>query len=128
MATTALTGARIFDSTVWHDEGAVLIGDGRILGIVAPADIPAAATVDRVEGGVLVPGFIDAQVNGGGGVLLNDAPTARSMELIWQAHRRFGTCRLLPTLVPTDVGGLDGALDEGRWAGGEVHALDVGGQ
>src|SRR5215475_10864703 len=127
MATTALTGTRIFDSTVWHDEGAVLIGDGRILGIVARADIPADATVDRVEGGVLVPGFIDAQVNGGGGVLLNDAPTARSMELIWQAHRRFGTCRLLPTLVTTGAAGLDAALAAARQAGGGVLGLHLEG-
>jgi N-acetylglucosamine-6-phosphate deacetylase len=127
MATTALTGARIFDGSSWHDEGAVLIGDGRILGIVARAAIPGDATVDRVEGGLLVPGFIDAQVNGGGGILLNDAPTAGSMESIWQAHRRFGTCRLLPTLVTTDAAGLEAALAAARQAGEGVLGLHLEG-
>src|SRR5262249_12631875 len=74
-----------------------------------------------------VPGFIDAQVNGGGGVLLNDAPTARSMERISQAHRRFGTCRLLPTLVTTDAAGLDAALAAARQAGEGVLGLHLEG-
>ena len=53
-------------------------------------------------GAFLAPGFIDLQVNGGGGVLLNDDPTADGMRAIARAHRRFGTTACLPTLI-TDL-------------------------
>src|SRR3546814_2808370 len=48
---------------------------------------------------VLVPGFIDLQVNGGGGVMLNDKPTVAGLRTICTAHARFGTTALLPTLI-----------------------------
>jgi len=48
---------------------------------------------------VLAPGFIDAQANGGGGVLLNDAPTSDGVRTICDAHAKFGTTALLPTLI-----------------------------
>jgi N-acetylglucosamine-6-phosphate deacetylase len=68
----ALAGARIFDGRRWHDDSALLVGGGSIDGIV-----PTGAVTDRplrlVAGGMLAPGFIDLQVNGGGGALLNDA-------------------------------------------------------
>ena len=44
-------------------------------------------------------GFIDLQVNGGGGILLNDQPTPDAMRAIAQAHRRYGTTSCLPTLI-----------------------------
>ena len=47
----------------------------------------------------LAPGFIDTQVNGGGDVLFNDAPTPDGIPAIAAAHRRFGTTGLLPTLI-----------------------------
>src|SRR5690606_2718862 len=52
-----------------------------------------------LEGGSLVPGFIDAQVNGGGGVLFNNTPTVEGVAAIARAHRRYGTTGLLPTLI-----------------------------
>ena len=107
---TALAGARIFDSERWHDGSAVLIRDGAIAGIVRQSDLPADAAVQRLDGGMLVPGFIDAQVNGGGGVLLNDTPTAEAMDRIAAAHRAFGTCRLLPTLITTGTDTMRAAL------------------
>lgn len=53
--------------------------------------------------GVLVPGFFDTQVNGGGGVLFNDHPTAEAIETIGAAHRQFGTTSFLPTLISDDL-------------------------
>ena len=52
-----------------------------------------------LAGGVLAPGFIDLQVNGGGGVLLNDRPDVEGIAAICAAHGRLGTTGLLPTLV-----------------------------
>ena len=48
---------------------------------------------------MLAPGFVDLQVNGGGGVMLNDHPDVASIETICRAHAPFGTTALLPTLI-----------------------------
>ena len=48
---------------------------------------------------MLAPGFVDLQVNGGGGVMLNDHPDVEGIETICRAHAPFGTTALLPTLI-----------------------------
>ena len=127
MTISALTGARIFDGDRWHDRSAVLVRDGIVLDIAPESAVPADATVEKLEGGLLAPGFIDAQVNGGGGVLLNDVPTAEAMGRIAAAHRTFGTCRLLPTLVTTSVESTRAALAAARHAGSGVAGLHLEG-
>ncbi len=78
----------------------MLVSGGRVDGIVSAAKIPQdIEAVHDLEDGTLVPGFIDLQVNGGGGVLFNAAPTAQSLRTIAAAHRQFGTTGLLPTLI-----------------------------
>ena len=56
-----------------------------------------------LAGRLLLPGFIDTQVNGGGGVLFNDDPSVESIVEIGRAHRRFGTTGFLPTLISDDL-------------------------
>lgn len=99
MTRFAIAGAEIFDGTKRRSRHTVIIEDARILDVVRENDIPSDLPVQRVTGGVLAPGFIDAQANGGGGVLLNDAPTADGVRTICDAHARFGTTALLPTLI-----------------------------
>ena len=65
-------------------------------------------------GKLLLPGFIDTQVNGGGGVLFNDAPTVESIDAIGRAHRQFGTTAFLPTLVSDDLQVVADALSATR--------------
>lgn len=60
--------------------------------------------------GLLAPGFIDLQVNGGGGALFNDNPGVAAIETIATAHRRFGTTGLLPTLISDDLEKVDAAI------------------
>ena len=93
-----LTGARLFTGEHMLDGEGVLIEDGTVLDI---SRTPAgkAETVQLPEDTLLVPGFIDAQVNGGGGVLFNETPTEAGIRAIVAAHRRFGTTGLLPTLI-----------------------------
>jgi len=92
------TGARIFDGERFHDERALIVKDGRVEAIVGLNDLPEGDVV-TLAGGVLSAGFIDAQVNGGGGRMLNDEPSPNSMYMIADGHRPYGTTALLPTLI-----------------------------
>ena len=114
---TAISGARIFDGEIWHDDKALVIGaDGRITGIADPRELPDGTSLLTVDGGMLVPGFVDLQVNGGGGVLLNDCPDADGIETICKAHCRFGTTALLATLISDTTEVTCRAIEAGRHA------------
>jgi N-acetylglucosamine-6-phosphate deacetylase len=96
----AVLASRVFDGNRWHFEAAVLIRRGRVAEIASWGEVPPDWSQARVPGDAfLAPGFIDLQVNGGGGVLLNDQPTADGMRAIAKAHRRYGTTGCLPTLI-----------------------------
>src|SRR6476659_4513783 len=96
----AIVTGRVFDGRGWHRDAAVMVQDGRIVGLASLGEIPSDWPQSRVPAGVFVTaGFIDLQVNGGGGVLLNDHPTADGMRAIARAHRRYGTTACLPTLI-----------------------------
>src|ERR1700687_3967545 len=96
----AISADRIFDGFGWHNNAALLINRGTVRSIM-PGDQSAADWPTQVmpPGTVLAPGFIDLQVNGGGGILLNDGPTPDAMRAIARAHRRYGTTSCLPTLI-----------------------------
>jgi N-acetylglucosamine-6-phosphate deacetylase len=98
-ALTAITGARIFDGDLWHEGSALLIDDGKVAAIVPHREVPADARAVPMDDLSLVPGFVDLQVNGGGGVLLNEQPDLEGIRTICAAHARFGTTGLLPTLI-----------------------------
>ena len=86
----ALSAGRIFDGQALRPGGVVLIDDGRILDIVEVPP-PGVATHTLPDGAILAPGYIDLQVNGGGGVLFNDAITPEALRIIATAHARCGT-------------------------------------
>ncbi|NBJ09746.1 N-acetylglucosamine-6-phosphate deacetylase [Microvirga arsenatis] len=94
----ALTGARIFDGSHLLDGRAVVVENGRILAVPGESDLGTGIERRRVEG-LLAPGFIDVQVNGGGGALYNDVRTVEGIRIIAQAHRAYGTVGLLPTFI-----------------------------
>lgn len=109
--TTALTHARVLTDAGWRDDLAVLIEGGNIAGLLPLTD-PRLRDMPQqdLDHAMLVPGFIDVQVNGGGGVLFNDAPTVETIRRIGTAHRRFGTTGFLPTLISDDVAVMRAAL------------------
>ncbi len=102
----AIAGARIFDSQAWHDDTALLIEFGYVAGIVPASEIPANAERITLDGGMIVPGFIVLQVNGGGGVLFNNDTSLEAIRTICAAHAQFGTTALLPTLI-TDTAAVN---------------------
>lgn len=120
---TAFSGARIFDGHEWHDDAALLVEFGYVSGIVPIADTPAHAHRTALADGMLVPGFVDLQVNGGGGILFNNAPTFASLQTICAAHAQFGTTALLPTLI-TDTAEIN---EQAIAAGMAAHAERIPG-
>ena len=71
MTRIAIVNGRIATGDGILDGATITVADGRIAAIDADG---AADTVVNLAGGWLMPGFVDTQVNGGGGVLLNDDP------------------------------------------------------
>lgn len=122
----ALLAGRVFDGTRWHDDAAVLIREGRIAGVRRSGEVPGDWPHERLPAGtVIAPGFIDLQVNGGGGVLLNDQPTTDGMRAIARAHRRFGTTACLPTLITDTRERMAGAITAARSIAGRDGILGL---
>ncbi|MFI8719264.1 N-acetylglucosamine-6-phosphate deacetylase [Stenotrophomonas sp. NPDC077464] len=115
---TVLRNARILTADGFRDDLALVIEEGRITALVSDAAPQLGSAAEQVDlgGGWLLPGFIDAQVNGGGGVLFNNAPDVESLRTLAAAHRRFGTTALLPTLISDDVQVMRTAIDATREA------------
>ncbi len=95
----ALTGARVFDGEAMRGGFAVVIDGERIREVVPVDKIDREIERVALRGGILAPGFVDVQVNGGGGALLNDNPTSEIVKRIAESHRKFGTTGLLPTVI-----------------------------
>jgi N-acetylglucosamine-6-phosphate deacetylase len=102
--TVALVNGRVLGEEGLIEGHSVLIDAGRIVDIVADSD-PRCRNAQRHDlgGRMLLPGFIDLQVNGGGGFLFNDSPSVDTIREIGQAHRKFGTTGFLPTLISADL-------------------------
>ena len=115
MTRKIFTGARIFDGERFHDERALIVKDGRVEAIVGRNDLPEGEVV-TLDGGVLSAGFIDAQVNGGGGRMLNDEPSSDSMYMIADGHRPYGTTALLPTLITDTAEATAAAIEAAKVA------------
>ncbi|PKR54300.1 N-acetylglucosamine-6-phosphate deacetylase [Thalassospira marina] len=119
MTVLAIKNARLFDGEQFHDDACVIVENGKI-SAVSPASIPDGADIFDARGNVLAPGFIDVQVNGGGGILLNHTPSVDGIRQITAGHRQFGTTAMLPTLI-TDtrekmlaaIEAVKNAIDEG---------------
>jgi N-acetylglucosamine-6-phosphate deacetylase len=95
----ALTGARVFDGEAFHDGMAVVVEGRNVKALLPEREIPSSIQVIGLSGGLLAPGFIDVQVNGGGGALLNYGPSVNVVRVIADSHRRFGTTGMLPTVI-----------------------------
>ncbi len=102
MTITALSGAAIFNGETLRDGLTLLISDGKVSGIVPARETPAEAVRVALNGGILAPGFVDLQVNGGGGFMLNADPSVATLRAMARAHLSLGTTAFLPTLI-TDI-------------------------
>jgi N-acetylglucosamine-6-phosphate deacetylase len=115
---TALHNARVATPGGMLEGHCVVIEESRISAICQQA--PNGAERIDLAGQLLLPGFIDVQVNGGGGRLFNDDPSVETISIMAAAHRRFGTTGLLPTLISDNfsvieraIAAVDAAIDSG---------------
>jgi N-acetylglucosamine-6-phosphate deacetylase len=122
----AVLADRMFDGRRWHESAAVLVRDGRVAAIEAGARVPADWPQTKLPPGVfLTAGFVDLQVNGGGGVLLNDHPTPEGMRAIARAHRCYGTTACLPTLITDTRERMREAVAAARTMAGQDGVLGL---
>ena len=110
----AFRNGRILTDAGIEQDRTLLVRDGSIEALSGAREIVGADRIVDLGGALLVPGFIDAQVNGGGGVLFNDDPSVETIAAIARAHRRFGTTGFLPTLISDDLDVVVSAIDAVR--------------
>ena len=110
MTDFAITNARVFDGTDFHNGKAVIVRNGKVDAIVESSDITENINVIDAKNQTLAPGLIDVQVNGGGGVLLNDEPDVDGIRAIMAAHRKYGTTAMLPTLITDPRDKMEAAI------------------
>lgn len=111
MPETAYIAHRVFDGTALHDDAALLVKDGRAAAITARDAIPQGVARTDLGPGIIAPGFVDLQVNGGGGLMFNDAPTVDTLRRMAGALRRLGTTAFLPTLITDTPATTRAAID-----------------
>ncbi|HCQ64502.1 MAG TPA: N-acetylglucosamine-6-phosphate deacetylase [Rhodobacteraceae bacterium] len=104
-------GGPIFDGTDLRDDCALRLEDGVVA--VLDGDDKVATMGEEIDlaGDILAPAYVDLQVNGGGGVMFNDAPTPDTLARMAEAHARLGTGTILPTLITDTPGHTRAAID-----------------
>lgn len=113
----AILAPFLFDGTRLLPDRAVILEGDRVAAIISPSEVPQSLPIARPEGAAyLAPGLIDLQVNGGGGVLFNDALTEEGLARIAGAHRALGTSCLQPTLISGSTEQIEAALNAVRAA------------
>ncbi|TPW29589.1 N-acetylglucosamine-6-phosphate deacetylase [Pararhizobium mangrovi] len=117
----SIRAPRIFDGERWHEDATLDIEPGGRVGALRGGDARTVETDGTLtlEGGMLVPGFVDLQVNGGGGVLFNERTDVEGIATICRAHARYGTTALLTTLVTDTPEITRSALEAGAAAARE---------
>jgi N-acetylglucosamine-6-phosphate deacetylase len=123
----AFRNGRILSTQGIESDRAVLVRAGRVEALVEAREAAGADQIIDLHGGLLAPGFIDCQVNGGGGELFNDDPSVETVATIARAHRQFGTTGFLPTLISDDLDVVARAIDAVRAAiaGGVPGVLGI---
>ncbi|WP_133407179.1 N-acetylglucosamine-6-phosphate deacetylase [Parashewanella tropica] len=117
----AIINANVFDGHQLYEDHAVVFNADRIVSVTSMDTLDGNIEVDTdLQNSLIIPSFIDLQVNGGGGVMFNDAPSVETLTTMAQGHRLFGTGAMMPTLITDDyevmeqaIVATDEAIEEG---------------
>ncbi len=112
----AISGARIFTGDTFLEGHSLIVQNGRIEALVKDEDLELELPRCQLRGGILAPGFIDIQVNGGGDVLFNNDTSSEGLGKMMAGHRRFGTTGMMPTLISDDLAVLKAGVEAVRTA------------
>ncbi|WP_299737452.1 N-acetylglucosamine-6-phosphate deacetylase [uncultured Roseobacter sp.] len=107
----AFVGARIHDGQTLYHNHALLVGRDGALSTCPRDSLPQGCPTEHLSGGIITPGFVDLQVNGGGGVMFNDHQTVDALNTIAEAHATTGAIALLPTLITDTAERTSAAID-----------------
>ena len=120
MSETLFIGGQILLDGKLQEGKAIAVANGRVIDILDAELATSTAESVHIGDGLLLPGFVDLQVNGGGGKLLNDDPSVETIQTIAKAHAQFGTTAMLPTLISDDlekvkaaISAVDHAIEQG---------------
>lgn len=116
MSRFVMSGVDIFDGVRTLRNAAMVVRDGVIESVLEEPTADPDLVIEHLDGGTIAPGFVDIQVNGGGGVLLNDQPNVEGVRAICAAHLALGTTSLLPTVITDREDVTFGAIDAVRKA------------
>ncbi|MCL4106648.1 UNVERIFIED_CONTAM: hypothetical protein GTU68_009782 [Idotea baltica] len=95
----AIKTKRLFDGEQWLEQHSIIIENGLVSQILANKELNSAVQRSTITAGIVAPGFIDLQVNGGGGVMLSASPCQETIETMTAAHRLGGTTSMMPTAL-----------------------------
>ncbi|RCW26962.1 N-acetylglucosamine 6-phosphate deacetylase [Vibrio parahaemolyticus] len=110
----ALSNCKIYTGSDVLTDHAVIIENDLIQSIVPVAELPQGIEVKDLAGSNLSPGFIDLQLNGCGGVMLNDAITPETMQIMHEANLKSGCTSFLPTLITSSDEDMRTAISAAR--------------
>lgn len=110
----ALINAKIYTGHDVLTEHAVVIETGKIKSVINIKDLPKHIETKDLHGAILSPGFIDLQLNGCGGVMLNDEITAETMQIMHKANLKSGCTSFTPTLITSSNEDMQQAIKAGR--------------
>jgi len=97
----------LFDGLVFKSNQIITVKNQKIVSV----EQGTADEADTLLSGLVAPGFIDVQVNGGGGKLFNNEPNLATLETMSRAHQTFGTTAMLPTLITDNLATMTLAAD-----------------
>ena len=95
----SFVGATIFDGLKRQLNAALIIKNSKDVEIIPEEKVDPKTEKIVLDGGLLIPGFVDLQVNGGGGVLFNENPSLENLKTICEAHAKLGSTSIMPTLI-----------------------------
>jgi N-acetylglucosamine-6-phosphate deacetylase len=108
---SCFVGAKVFDGRTLTDSMAVSVQPDGTVETAPETAAPPHQTVKKLQGGIVLPGFVDLQVNGGGGAMFNDDPSMQTLKVIAAAHRALGTAAFLPTLITDTAEKTESAIE-----------------
>ncbi len=98
-AAVAISAPSIFDGAHFLQNHCVIVRGEAVEALVPLAQCPAGVEVMALPEGILAPGLIDLQVNGGGDLMFNNNPCQETLAAMLGAHRATGTTAMMPTLI-----------------------------